>query len=51
MQIEPNMESWAKGESKAERTACIAVLAGAPGLLLTAVAAISSTSVVSNSID
>ncbi len=44
MQIEPNMESPAKGESKAERTACIAVLAGAPGLLLTAVASASSTS-------
>jgi hypothetical protein len=44
MQIEPNMESPAKGESKAERTACIAVLAGAPGLLLTAFAAANSTS-------
>ncbi|NGO53843.1 cation transporter [Allomesorhizobium camelthorni] len=44
MQTEPNVESSPKGESKAARTACIAVLVGAPGLLLTAFAAANSTS-------
>jgi hypothetical protein len=42
MQTEPNMESPPKGESKAARTAFIAVLMGAPGLLLTAFAAANS---------
>jgi len=44
MQTEPDVQSPPKREARAERTACIAVLAGVPGLLLTAIATASSTS-------
>ena len=44
MQIAPDMESSPRGDGKAERTAFIAVVAGVPGLALTAIASASSTS-------